>query len=288
MGKEFVDELHKIQSRDTRTTLTFIALGVGETQKLGTETQGILTEQSLVLDKHGELLSQMNAKLSKLEEEAFPSAVPSDRAAPRLNNFEVVGPKTLKMPLRTPRGTHPDTAVQLARELEGIACHAQELADIKGGIVRRVEEQVALLNQHVGLLKVIGEAGAKRLPLADQERVGDRCCRLEANLCSEIPGMLRNIEVILEDGAAVLGRNSDLISSIAQDLGCDVCLADFQGKLQPKDMDELGFAYRNDKRRMSNWNTNLQAMAAVKRSKESGTKGGSIFSSCACVQRSGP
>jgi len=243
--KEFCDQLHQIRTRDTRTMLTFIKLAISDLKDELDTVKTSLVDRDIVssimermesggfLRQHGKMLESIEGRLHTLAESGLGNRGP--------HNAGGGGPRP---PIAPPQptgaaaargasaGARLPTSESLLDDIHRLGQQTQELAGLKGVIVRRVEDQVATLTRQAGALASIGVSvkSGTRLPdqgvpgLSDAHigRVNEKLGRLQDNMYLELTGLLRNVEEKLEDGAATLARNNELLTSLSNDLGCEL------------------------------------------------------------------
>jgi len=273
--KEFCSELHMIKNRDTRTMLTFLKLGVSEvTEKV--EALALQCGQAFEEFKdtvqasqyNSKLLASIDERLSRLESEgeniktdacrkegccssaADGAAIKSEVLGLGLG----VGLSPDGGPVAPPKPNEdrvPSTDMVLG-DLKGLGHSTRELANLKGLIVKRLEEQVTMLTRHAGALATIGvtmkcgatagtaaggtaqavacsagggqspggAGGGFDLPDTHLVKVGGIVEKLRENMDRELSALLKDVDMKLDSGQAMLARNGELLATLSKDLGC--------------------------------------------------------------------
>mmetsp|Transcript_72291 Transcript_72291/g.182278 ORF Transcript_72291/g.182278 Transcript_72291/m.182278 type:complete len:724 (+) Transcript_72291:112-2283(+) len=236
--KEFCDQLHQIRTRDTRTMLTFLKLAVNEVQEevasLVREVRKNPKEQEpFASPQHSQVLASIDDRLHKLCAASTGSI--GSGAAPMTGILRSSGGGLPPMqPVAPPQPwAAPERELSVdsvLADIHGLGSSTQELAGLKGTIVRRLEDQVATLTRQAGVLASIGvsvksgtglpEQGVVGLPDGQLVRVGEKLSRLQENMQHELSALLKEVDQRLEDGAATIARNTELLASLSTDLGC--------------------------------------------------------------------
>mmetsp|Transcript_72348 Transcript_72348/g.194912 ORF Transcript_72348/g.194912 Transcript_72348/m.194912 type:complete len:442 (-) Transcript_72348:312-1637(-) len=236
--REFCEQLHQIRTRDPRTMLTFLKVSLTELKEemhtLIEISGGAPKRQSdmisegadvpATLARHEVLLLSIDERLEKLCRGGLRSS--GGAAGP-------VGSKALRplqpvAPPQPPPDTRPLRTEDVLGSLQGLGISTQELAGLQGGIARRLEEQVATLTRQAGTLASMrasferaGNAAGVAFPDSQLGRASEKFIRLQENMQYELNESFKEIDIRLEDGAATLARNSELLTSLRTDLGCN-------------------------------------------------------------------
>lgn len=226
---EFCEQLHTSRSRDPRTMITLLSQSVKELKAdlctipgYGQNRQSSMvdmgTSSSVNLDNRFKdqetLLYAISEKVEQISK--FPEA---QSIEPSWENSVPV--KKQHQPIQSLEAMLEDI-----RDLGGCA---QQLASLKGSIVKRLEDQVVTLTRQAGVLASIGVSvqsgqnlppdGLRGFTDAQQATIGERLGKLQENMHQQLSGLLRDVDHKLEDGAAMLARNSELLSSLGRELG---------------------------------------------------------------------
>jgi len=189
----------------------------------------IMGEQSKLLSRHSCLLEAVDSRFEQLMQQITERLSGSNSLM--VSEALAAASPAVELPPK-------QRSVQsLLEDVSSLGRHAKELAVVKGNIVRRVEGHVSTLIQQAGTLAEINtllKAGlqisprqlrhpGEPVPIAtfsgpDLERLNDKLGRVRSNMREELATTLPEVEQQLENGASVLGRNTELLSSLL----CDV------------------------------------------------------------------
>jgi len=230
---EFCDQLNQIRSRDTRTMLTFLKLAVHEVkEELEGFTQNAGKELSDMARSNSQTLAEINDRLNKLDGDGVLGRFANGEEKLRTTAFDK---ERLLMPVAPPQPWAPPdrplSAESLVGDLQCLGHSTTELANLKGVIVRRLEEHVATLTRQAGVLASIGvsvqtrgwspEPAVQGFPDASHARIGEKLGRLQQNMQQNLVTIMKEVDHKLEDGAATLARNTELLTSLSRDLGAE-------------------------------------------------------------------
>jgi len=228
---EFCDKLHEIQTRDTRTMLTFIKLNVSEVRQRIEDMLDEIAKLSKAFGEHSatcrqkfEFLEAIDGKVGELTTDlrtvcgsghAPHEAAgtlghkepkqPSDRAALTFSS-PYADSKLLMTGSSTIKDARDIFAIQKPAEMksQGLFQQAQELAALQGSILQCVTEQAKELEQRAC-------AGHDNILLARVEEL----IRLRETTRQDLASFTRELEWKLEARSAAIARSIEILGSLS-------------------------------------------------------------------------